>query len=384
MPDGPALTADDEAVVASAPAMPSGEIKALTSLRGVAAMMVVMQHFSATAEKHSIATIPSLVPHGYVAVDLFFVLSGFIMAYNYLPGFQARGLRAFPDFVFKRGARIVPLNTAAVLLILTAGTISETYLSRDIFNTGDRPFFDGLCNLLMLQGLGLGMNLNAPSWSISTEFAAYLFFPALLALVCGRRVAVAGLAVAVCFASLVVIAFNHARLGLDTATIAGGIVRCFAEFTIGLATYRAITHLRFRSIVSPDGIAATAIGGFLVLLLLRFDLLTLLVIPLLIAALACNSGLVAALFAARVPYFLGVISFSIYMLHSPLRPIYLELLRAFHPAPLPAATAMAAALVGSLLVVPFAWIGFVMVEKPGRRAIRSLSSRLMGRSAYPG
>lgn len=384
MPDGRPLIFDEASIAATGPPMPRGEIKALTSLRGIAAMMVVMQHFSATAEKHSSSPIPSLVPHGYIAVDLFFVLSGFIMAYNYLSGFQAGGLRAFPDFLLKRAARIVPLNTAAVLFVLTAGAISKSYLSRDIFNTGVRPFFDGLCNLLMLQGLGLGMNLNAPSWSISTEFAAYLCFPVLLALACGRRAAIAGIAIGVCFASIVAIAASHARLGLDTSTIEGGIVRCFAEFTIGLATYRAITHSRVRATLSLDGVAASAIGGFLVLLLLRFDLLTLLVIPLLIAALACNRGLVSALMAARVPYFLGVISFSIYLLHSPLRPIYLELLRAFHPAPLPAAMALAAALIGSVLVVPFAWIGFVMVEKPGRSVIRTLSSRLMRRSARPG
>ena len=62
-----------------------GEIRALTSLRGIAAMAVVMQHFSATAQRHSLTTIPSLIPHGYIAVELFFVLSGFIMAYTYLP-----------------------------------------------------------------------------------------------------------------------------------------------------------------------------------------------------------------------------------------------------------------------------------------------------------
>ena len=95
----------------------TGEIQALTSLGGFAAMMVVMQHFLATAQQHSQTTIPSLVPHGYMAVDLFVVLSGFIMSYTYQEGFRSGGLSAFYPFLHKRVARIVPLNSFAELLI---------------------------------------------------------------------------------------------------------------------------------------------------------------------------------------------------------------------------------------------------------------------------
>ncbi|HYZ61677.1 MAG TPA: acyltransferase family protein, partial [Acetobacteraceae bacterium] len=81
-----------------APARPR-ELKSLTALRGVAAMAVVLQHFSATAQEYCRVTIPSLVPHGYVAVDFFFVLSGFIMAYTYLDSFRQRGMAAYGPFL---------------------------------------------------------------------------------------------------------------------------------------------------------------------------------------------------------------------------------------------------------------------------------------------
>ena len=90
------------------------ELRSLTALRGVAAMAVVMQHFSATAQEHSQGVIPSLVPHGYLAVDLFFALSGFIMSYTYLDLFQRDGARAYGGFLVKRAARIVPLNLAVL------------------------------------------------------------------------------------------------------------------------------------------------------------------------------------------------------------------------------------------------------------------------------
>ncbi len=86
------------------------EIKSLTSLRGIAAMAVVLQHFSVTAQRLCDSTIPSLVPHGYMAVDFFFVLSGYIMCYTYLQAFQQQGWQAYKPFLQKRAIRLLPLQ----------------------------------------------------------------------------------------------------------------------------------------------------------------------------------------------------------------------------------------------------------------------------------
>ena len=132
------------------------EIRPLTSLRGFAALAVVMQHFSATAQAHTRVTIPSLVPHGYMAVDFFFVLSGFIMCLIYLNDFQVRGLQAFPSFLMKRVARIAPLNVAVLLALMIAGVASRAILKSNIFFDDSAIAFDLPANLLMLQGLGIG------------------------------------------------------------------------------------------------------------------------------------------------------------------------------------------------------------------------------------
>ena len=356
--------------------MPRGEIRALTALRGVAAMMVVLQHFSATMERHSADWIPSIVPHGYMAVDLFFVLSGFIMAYTYLADFQTRGLREFPDFLLKRVARIVPLNTAAVLLVLLGGAISQALLARNIVYVSDNPVYDTVCNLLMLQGIGVGRNLNGPSWSISTEFAAYFLFPLLLIVASSRRLAVPVLGAVASVAALTIVALNHPYLGLDTSSVAGGLTRCLAGFTLGLATYRAVTIPAVRRLMAPDGVAATIIVLALALLVLRYDLLIVLVVPFVVATLACNHGRVEALMTWRLPYFLGVISFSIYLLHSPLRPAWLLLWQTLHPEPMSGPLALLLAFVGSMLIILPAWAGYVLVERPGRGLVRGLANRL--------
>src|SRR5690349_330300 len=118
------------------------EIKALTSLRGLAAMAVVAQHFSATAQQLTPETIPSIVPHGYMGVDVFFVLSGFIMSYTYVASFEEHGMRAFPDFLAKRVARVVPLNIAVLLTLMVLGGISVIGLGRNIFFASSNLPFD--------------------------------------------------------------------------------------------------------------------------------------------------------------------------------------------------------------------------------------------------
>ncbi len=352
-----------------------GEIKALTSLRGIAALMVVAQHFSATAQKHAASTIPSLVPHGYMAVDLFFVLSGFIMAYTYLGDFDARGVRAMPAFLLKRVARIVPLNSVAVLTIVLTGLAGER-AGLNIFYDSTNLIYDTVCNLLLLQGLGFGMNLNGPSWSISTEFAAYLVFPLLLGLAFAQRKLVTILCVLLCVGALVAMALTKPRLGLDIEGGGGALLRCLTEFIIGLVTFRIVRSGRFTVLLRADWLAIAAvvcIGGSL---LLRVDLLAVLAFPLIIATLAINDGKVSQALSTRVPYLLGEISFSIYLLHNPLRPIGLEVLRVLHPAPLGTPAALGAAALGTLLVIPLAWVGYRAVELPGRRWVRSVAVML--------
>ncbi len=344
----------------------NGEIIALTSLRGIAAMAVVMQHFSATAQLQCLVPMPSLAPHGYLAVDLFFVLSGFIMSYTYLRSFQRNGIRAFGGFLLRRVARIVPLNVVVLLILVTAGAICTLMLRRNIIYRSDHLPIDLLANLLMLQGLGVGRNLNGPSWSISTEFAAYLIFPCLIVLVFSRRRIVCIATLVVCLAALGLLASLHPRLGLNTDAIGQNVLRCFAEFTIGMASYRLFTLSRCASVLGRDAVAFGLMALCLLFAGLRLDLPTALLFPFLIVALAVNRGQPARFMSNPVLYFVGIVSFSVYLIHQALRDVELEILRSLHPDLVDAPAALMLALAGSLSVVPFAWLAYRYVERPGR------------------
>lgn len=346
----------------------TSELKSLTALRGVAAMAVVLTHFSATAQEHAAVTIPSLVPHGYVAVDFFFVLSGFIMSYTYLPDFRARGPRAYGPFLAKRVARIVPLNLAVLALMAAAGAVCVWAIGSNLIYPVVHPLTDFPINAVMLQGLGIGTNLNGPSWSISVEFMAYFIFPLVLLLVYGRwPLLVAALLAGL--AGLLWIALSLPRLGMNTDGALADIVRCFCEFTWGVAAHR-LYQAKGAGWLGRDEVTialSLAAAGSLVA---RYDLPAVLVFPLLVVAYAKNKGLAARIVQSPPVYFLGVVSFSLYLLHNLFRGVELHMFRALYPDPVGMVPALIFAFLGGCSVIPFAWLAYVTVERPGRQVLR--------------
>jgi peptidoglycan/LPS O-acetylase OafA/YrhL len=253
-----------------------------------------------------------------------------------------------------------------VLLVLLLGFATTRLLGRNIvYDSTDLPY-DTLSNLLMLQGLGVGTNLNGPSWSISTEFAAYLIFPCLIVLVFSRRRIVCIATLVVCLAALGLLASLHPRLGLNTDAIGQNVLRCFAEFTIGMASYRLSTLSRCASVLGRDAVAFGLMALCLLFAGLRLDLPTALLFPFLIVALAVNRGQTARFMSNPVLYFVGIVSFSVYLIHQALRDVELEILRSLHPDLVDAPAALMLALAGSLSVVPFALLAYRYVERPGR------------------
>lgn len=337
-------------------------------------MAVVLQHFSTTAQLHAANKIPSIVPHGYLAVDLFFILSGFIMCYTYLPTFERQGMSAFGGFLLKRVARIAPLNLAVLALFVAVGQGSIVELGKNIIYPPAAGISDIFANALMLQGIGIGLNLNGPSWSISAEFAAYLAFPLLIRIAFSSwRIARTAFTLA-SVAAICYIAACHPHLNMDTETIAQSLIRCFAEFSLGMATYRFYSKLGPERIQFLGSDLTTfgvilGIGGFV---LTRYDLPAVLLFPWLIISLSMNKGRVARFMAFRPFYSLGLISFSLYLLHQLFRPLSLMVVQQIHPTPLTTVQALLFALLGSLCVIPFAWLAFRYVEMPGRKLVRAL------------
>jgi peptidoglycan/LPS O-acetylase OafA/YrhL len=151
----------------------------LTPLRGIAALLVVIFHsnlqfpFMPSGYTH-------LISSGWLWVDFFFVLSGFVIAYAYGAEFRdslSRG--SYWRYIRSRFARIYPLHLFTLVWALIVSIIIRSLA------TGLDPFFAAIFNpaaapacLLLVQPLNLYITapLNTPSWSLSTEWWVYMIF----------------------------------------------------------------------------------------------------------------------------------------------------------------------------------------------------------------
>ena len=127
------------------------EVRSLTGLRGVAAAYVVLYHM--LQDDRGGGLLWRVAHHGYIAVDLFFVLSGFVMTMVHGDDrFDGAGIAAF---LRKRLARIYPLYAAVTLATLALCVADHIPISPGRLAV----------NALLLQGWGLGTAIVAPSWS---------------------------------------------------------------------------------------------------------------------------------------------------------------------------------------------------------------------------
>lgn len=346
---------------------PKGEIKALTGLRGVAALYVVIFHVNG----HYLfpSTFRPFIRHGYMAVDLFFILSGFVMAMTYAGMFSdGFTIKNFKQFLLLRLARIYPLF--AFMTLLTAVLIG-TVMTK-VSTVPDLP--KGLLyNFALIQTWGASNSIVPQSWSISTEWTAYLLFPLSLwgALKVPRRWTVAGLALS--FGVLAAIAYGpqwiakqplayrHGPLDIASSYAIGTSLRCLASFFIGLVACRFREHI-------PSRASLVLLGLTIVLLCFRgSDLFLVAVFALLIMALSHDEGRVARWLHTPWVYWLGLVSYALYLIHDLVLRIVFRMLPDWGVHGVPGEVW---ALVTLVVSIGLAGLSHHAFEKPSRRWFR--------------
>lgn len=206
---------------------PSARFEALDGWRGICALLVALFHFFAL--NHFLEL--RFFRHGYLFVDFFFVLSGFVVRHAY--GERVRDGRSYAGYVVRRFGRLWPLHAAVMLGFLIAHIAFSLAAGTEVFSGKfSAPSF--ATNFLLLHGLGIHDRLtwNGPSWSISTELITYLMFGAVLLLLVRRRL-LAYLALAL-LGGIVVAACS--RWYMNT-TYDFGLFRCLYGFFVGAALY---------------------------------------------------------------------------------------------------------------------------------------------------
>lgn len=298
--------------------------RALETLRGLAACGVVAYHARWTF--HGSQTFPKL--NGWVLVDFFFVLSGFVLAHNYATRLRTRG--DLQRFFLLRLARLYPLHF--LLLQLWLGYEALKWIAANQFGLSGAgaPFERNgaiayLTNLTLTHSLNLnsGTTFNVPSWSISVEFATYGVFALLVALLHRRRALTSLAALSLSAAGLALLLRCSEPRAL-AATFDYGFFRCLYGFFAGVVV-RQIWSAQPRSRDTPYGVASTAeiagLGALALALAVSVEGWwgSYLAIPLfccVVYVFAEGRGLLGELFSRPSLMYLGTISYSIYMSHT--------------------------------------------------------------------
>ena len=344
------------------------DIRALTGVRGVAAVVIVVYHYGKFHLDRESGVEVWNVPHGYMPVDLFFMLSGFVIGYVYRDAFAVEFLNNYRTFLIKRVARIYPAYLAICALYalkIAAGLTGEETFAR----------FSGLDiigNLLMLVGWGLHVYpLIGVSWASSAEFGSYFAAPLLIRYTLREGVAAFAACVALAVLAIYLIGISGQGVAgpLDVVSVDSllPLVRAIAGFTLGLATFRYASQLDRLSALLQDTIVIVILLSILAAAVLLTDdfVVYLLLVPL-IAILSRDGRAARLLFGNRLAYHLGTISYSIYLIH----PLFLTFAeRSSRHFGSTRAAYLACVLVCFAAIWLLSYLSYRYVEMPGRRIV---------------
>ncbi|MFM5950311.1 MAG: acyltransferase family protein [Novosphingobium sp.] len=291
-------------------------LDALTGIRGIAAWGVVLYHIRLSLTAILPEPVIAVFAKGYLAVDLFFILSGFVIWYNYAARITQGGWAETRQFLWRRFARVWPLHAA----ILAAFVGFAALLIATGRNASGYPLAELPLHLLLIQNWGLTPDLswNHPAWSISTEFAAYLLFPALaLAARWDRLPSWVLVLTAAALAGAIHILFAlHGYTGLGNDIPGMGLWRCLAGFAMGCMLCQL--WQRWQGVPRGGAYAGLAFVSFAAASLVLGLPETAFVPATFFAgllALALGRGPLVQLLGAKALTYLGEISYSTYLAH---------------------------------------------------------------------
>jgi peptidoglycan/LPS O-acetylase OafA/YrhL len=333
--------------------------------------------------------LPRVIFRGAFGVDLFFVLSGVVISFNYLEGLKTERPfgPAYRDYLAKRLARIYPLHLVTFLIVV--GLVWLSSVRRTPLGPGTlyTPFA-ALLNLTLMHAWGF---LDRPSWhlvswSLSAEWAAYLlFFPVCVyGLERCTRMQAALIVTAIWVAFAIVTPFIEHRS--ITNVTHDGILRILPEFMAGYLLCRIV--LAPRTALSALGEAPPWAQRLGLLLLIAgwlafwpiswqpgtWDLLVLPAVLAILWGLLHGGPFVNAVFGNRVAVFLGETSFALYMLHLFSQLVGNHVMRR-HPAWNTQAHAVPVLLAEVALSYLLATGIYYAVERPARRGTLTLLRR---------
>jgi peptidoglycan/LPS O-acetylase OafA/YrhL len=296
-------------------AKPKHRYVALDSLRGVCACMVVLLHCVSRGYLHGLP----VVQNGFLFVDFFFVLSGFVIGSSY--GTRLAEGFSVSRFMWLRLGRIYPLHIAVLLVFLGFEIVFALFLgglaNREPFTGQYSP--EAFVQSLLLVQIFFGpdaLSWNGPSWSIAAEVWTYLIFALLLRHASRWLVPIALL---IALAAPVYLALSGERY--MNVFHDGTLVRCLFGFALGMLGWRCaawIERIRLSPLADHLIEIALVVATIMLVSIAGAGPLSLAAPFLFLAAVLVFSrerGVVSSLLRLAPLVLLGTLSYSIYMIH---------------------------------------------------------------------
>ncbi len=309
----------------------------LDGLRGVAALLVIWYHVFEGFAFAGGGTI-ELINHGYLAVDFFFILSGFVIAYAYDDRWAKQTL-TLKSFFKRRLIRLHPMVVMGAVIGLVTYLIQGSVMWDGTHVATSMVMLSLLCAMFFIpavpgagydvRGNGEMFPLNGPAWSLFFEYIGNMLYALFV-----HRLSNKGLAVLVAVLGITSVWFTTTDVSgygmfgvgwtLDAVNFFGGFIRMMFPFTMGMLIQRNFKPMKIRGAFWLC--AAILVALFHVPFIPGNDVICLnglyeacciaLVFPLLIWMAA--SGATTDIYSTKVCKFLGDISFPVYIVHYPL------------------------------------------------------------------
>jgi peptidoglycan/LPS O-acetylase OafA/YrhL len=379
----------------------------LTPLRGIAALLTVIFHVDLFMGG---ALVPPQFSLGlsrmYLMVDFFFILSGFILCYVYGKYFaESVSSTEFRKFSIARFARVYPLHLVTLVYILLLFVVSAKLgIPSNLIMQVDNNAFSFMTNILLLHSMNLHnwFSWVHASWSISTEWWAYMIFPFLVKPFSRLSSMSRGLVALLCFFGYLGIAWYITpyvqypkafgwptdgpiiRTSINVA-YQFGYLRCLCGFILGMMLYYGYKENWGRKLLA-NGYVMLLLGAgvFLTMHFFVSDLLIVSFFPFILLSGAYGSKSMDRFFSTKPLQKLGDWSFSIYLVHQPLIMTVLNAYLYFNPAdpkdpnanqPIPTSIGWLICMAFLVLVLFISYLSYRFLEVPARRWINAKAGK---------
>jgi peptidoglycan/LPS O-acetylase OafA/YrhL len=298
-------------------------IPALTGIRGLGALWVFCYHVKDLIAQLFNVSIDdyTFFYYGYYGVDLFFVLSGFVICHAHFKDFENNLTDRLRYFFTTRAFRLYPIHITVMFAILMFVTLCPGFIHYQSMRSGQPHEFAPvtfLTSIFLVQAwtYWLGFSWNETSWTLSAEWLAYLAFPIIVFVL--RRFKQPFLHLAGGVSLLVVFGLLMQKLNfLDiNATHMSGLARALFGFTAGCLLNRF--YMLYKKPLPASWLVCT-IGFALVATAITTqgisDELVYLGFGLIVLSLAYTPRFYGKMIGTGVVYWLGQISFSFYLTH---------------------------------------------------------------------